>query len=69
MRNTFVLKPSERTPLLANRLAELFEEAGLPKGVLNLVHGAHDVVNGLLEHKLVKAISLCRFSASSRVCL
>ncbi|PGY06734.1 CoA-acylating methylmalonate-semialdehyde dehydrogenase [Bacillus sp. AFS031507] len=55
--NTFVLKPSERTPLLANRLAELFNEAGLPKGVLNIVHGAHDVVNGLLEHKLVKAIS------------
>jgi malonate-semialdehyde dehydrogenase (acetylating) / methylmalonate-semialdehyde dehydrogenase len=55
--NAFVLKPSERTPLLANRLAELFEEAGLPKGVLNIVHGAHDVVNGLLEHKLVKAIS------------
>ncbi|MFS0821524.1 CoA-acylating methylmalonate-semialdehyde dehydrogenase [Bacillus sp. 1P02SD] len=55
--NTFVLKPSERTPLLANRLVELFEEAGLPKGVLNLVHGAHDVVNGLLENKMVKAIS------------
>ncbi|UPG61963.1 CoA-acylating methylmalonate-semialdehyde dehydrogenase [Metabacillus endolithicus] len=55
--NTFVLKPSERTPLLAQRLAELFEEAGLPKGVLNIVNGAHDVVNGLLEHKLVKAIS------------
>ncbi|MBS4179509.1 CoA-acylating methylmalonate-semialdehyde dehydrogenase [Lederbergia citrea] len=55
--NTFVLKPSERTPLLANRLAELFEEAGLPKGVLNVVHGAHDVVNGLLDHKDVKAIS------------
>ncbi|OMF66089.1 CoA-acylating methylmalonate-semialdehyde dehydrogenase [Paenibacillus glucanolyticus] len=55
--NTFVLKPSERTPLLAIRLAELFSEAGLPKGVLNIVHGAHDVVNGLLDHKLVKAIS------------
>jgi len=55
--NTFVLKPSERTPLLAARLVELFEEAGLPKGVLNIVNGAHDVVNGLLEHKLVKAIS------------
>jgi malonate-semialdehyde dehydrogenase (acetylating)/methylmalonate-semialdehyde dehydrogenase len=55
--NTFVLKPSERTPLLAAKLAELFEEAGLPKGVLNIVNGAHDVVNGLLEHKLVKAIS------------
>lgn len=55
--NTFVLKPSERTPILANRLAELFREAGLPDGVLNIVHGAHDVVNGLLEHKDVKAIS------------
>jgi len=55
--NTFVLKPSERTPLLAARLVELFEEAGLPKGVLNIVNGAHDVVNGLLEHKSVKAIS------------
>lgn len=55
--NTFVLKPSERTPHLANRLAELFHEAGLPAGVFNIVHGAHDVVNGLLEHKEVKAIS------------
>ncbi|UYO37087.1 CoA-acylating methylmalonate-semialdehyde dehydrogenase [Bacillus zhangzhouensis] len=55
--NTFVLKPSERTPILAARLAELFEEAGLPKGVLNIVNGAHDVVNGLLEHQKVKAIS------------
>ncbi|WP_111291128.1 CoA-acylating methylmalonate-semialdehyde dehydrogenase [Bacillus safensis] len=55
--NTFVLKPSERTPILAARLAELFEEAGLPKGVLNIVNGAHDVVNGLLEHQNVKAIS------------
>ncbi|MBM7599167.1 malonate-semialdehyde dehydrogenase (acetylating)/methylmalonate-semialdehyde dehydrogenase [Virgibacillus halotolerans] len=55
--NTFVLKPSERTPILANRLAELLEEAGLPKGVFNIVHGAHDVVNGLLDHKDVAAIS------------
>ncbi|PLR92030.1 CoA-acylating methylmalonate-semialdehyde dehydrogenase [Bacillus sp. T33-2] len=55
--NSFILKPSERTPLLANRLAELFQEAGLPDGVLNVVHGAHDVVNGLLEHKDIKAIS------------
>lgn len=55
--NTFVLKPSERTPLLANRLAELFQEAGLPDGVLNIVHGAHDVVNGLLKHPDVKGIS------------
>src|SRR5690606_3476546 len=55
--NTFVLKPSERTPLLAVRLAELLEEAGLPKGVFNIVHGAHVVVNGLLDHQDVAAIS------------
>nr|WP_280637213.1 CoA-acylating methylmalonate-semialdehyde dehydrogenase [Alkalihalobacillus sp. BA299] len=55
--NSFILKPSERTPILANRLAELFKQAGLPDGVLNVVHGAHDVVNGILEHKDVKAVS------------
>ncbi|MED1643844.1 CoA-acylating methylmalonate-semialdehyde dehydrogenase [Brevibacillus agri] len=55
--NTFVLKPSERTPLLAEKLVELMMEAGLPKGVLNMVHGAHDVVNGILEHPAIKAIS------------
>ncbi|MEX0377456.1 CoA-acylating methylmalonate-semialdehyde dehydrogenase [Bacillus sp. S4] len=55
--NTFVLKPSERTPLLVNRIAELFKEAGLPDGVLNIVHGAHDVVNGILDNEDVKAVS------------
>jgi malonate-semialdehyde dehydrogenase (acetylating)/methylmalonate-semialdehyde dehydrogenase len=55
--NTFVLKPSEKTPFLAARLAELFKEAGLPDGVLNIVNGAHDVVNGLLEHEEINAIS------------
>lgn len=55
--NTFVLKPSERTPMLVNRLAELFKEADLPDGVFNIVHGAHDIVNGILEHQDVKAVS------------
>ncbi|MDN7242139.1 CoA-acylating methylmalonate-semialdehyde dehydrogenase [Planococcus sp. N028] len=55
--NTFILKPSEKTPLLANRLAELFEEAGLPKGVFNIVHGGREVVNSVLEHKGIPAIS------------
>jgi malonate-semialdehyde dehydrogenase (acetylating) / methylmalonate-semialdehyde dehydrogenase len=55
--NTFVLKPSERTPLLTEKLAQLLTEAGLPKGVFNIVNGAHDVVNGLLDHPTVKAIS------------
>jgi len=55
--NTFVLKASERTPLLAQRLVELFAEAGLPDGVLNLVHGSRDVVNGILEHPGIGAVS------------
>lgn len=55
--NTFVLKPSERTPLSCIRIVELLKEAGLPDGVLNIVNGAHDVVNGLLEHPDVKGIS------------
>ncbi len=55
--NAFVLKPSERTPLGAVRLAELFLEAGFPEGVLNVVHGAKEVVDALLAHPQVRAIS------------
>jgi len=55
--NTFVLKPSERTPLTAARLAELALAAGLPAGVLNLVHGGRDVVDALLDHPGVRAVS------------
>ncbi|WP_419185667.1 CoA-acylating methylmalonate-semialdehyde dehydrogenase [Ferroacidibacillus organovorans] len=55
--NTFVLKPSERTPLTANRVAELLSQAGLPDGVFNIVHGARDVVNGMLSHPDITAIS------------
>src|SRR5437870_10573467 len=55
--NTFVLKPSERTPLGGQRLAELFLEAGFPAGVLNVVHGAASTVDALLQHKGVSAIS------------
>jgi malonate-semialdehyde dehydrogenase (acetylating) / methylmalonate-semialdehyde dehydrogenase len=55
--NTFVLKPSERTPLGAQRLAEIFLEAGFPEGVLNVVHGARETVDALLTHPGVSAIS------------
>jgi len=55
--NTFVLKPSERTPLGGQRLAELFLEAGFPAGVLNVVHGAAMAVDALLEHPGISAIS------------
>ncbi|WP_200410851.1 CoA-acylating methylmalonate-semialdehyde dehydrogenase [Virgibacillus salexigens] len=55
--NTFVLKTSERTPILAERLVDLFYQSGFPDGVLNLVHGAKDVVNRVLEHPDIEAIS------------
>jgi malonate-semialdehyde dehydrogenase (acetylating)/methylmalonate-semialdehyde dehydrogenase len=55
--NTFVLKPSERTPLGGQRLAELFLEAGFPEGVLNVVHGGREAVDALLAHPGVQAIS------------
>jgi malonate-semialdehyde dehydrogenase (acetylating)/methylmalonate-semialdehyde dehydrogenase len=55
--NTFVLKPSQRTPLSAMRLAELLDESGLPPGVLNVVHGAKDAVDTLLTHPEVDAVS------------
>ena len=55
--NTFVLKPSEKVPLTAIKIAKLLEKAGLPKGVLNIVHGGREVVDALLTHPKVKAIS------------
>lgn len=55
--NTFLLKPSERVPLTAVKLAELALECGLPPGVLNVVHGAHDTVNFLCDNKHVRAVS------------
>ena len=55
--NTFVLKPSEKVPSTAVRLAELFKEAGLPDGVLNVVHGDKQAVDALLAHPDVRAVS------------
>jgi malonate-semialdehyde dehydrogenase (acetylating)/methylmalonate-semialdehyde dehydrogenase len=55
--NTFILKPSERVPLTMRRAYELLEQTGLPKGVVNLVNGGKDVVNAMLDHPKVRAIS------------
>ena len=55
--NTFVLKPSERTPTTAVLLARLAQEAGLPAGVLNIVHGQVDTVNFLCDAPAIRAIS------------
>ncbi|MCE9614675.1 MAG: CoA-acylating methylmalonate-semialdehyde dehydrogenase [Lentisphaerae bacterium] len=55
--NTFILKPSEKVPLTGIRLIELLVQAGLPKGVLNVVHGGRECVDALLTHPKVRAIS------------
>ncbi|AOE84837.1 CoA-acylating methylmalonate-semialdehyde dehydrogenase [Pseudomonas sp. TCU-HL1] len=62
--NTFVLKPSEQDPLVTMRLAELALEAGIPKGVLNVIHGGVDAVNLICDHPDIKAVS---FVGSTKV--
>ena len=55
--NTFILKPSEKDPSCSIRLAQLFSEAGLPNGVLNVVNGDKEVVDSILTNKDIKAVS------------
>ena len=55
--NTFILKPSEKVPLTSQRVFELMESLKLPPGVLNMVHGGKPVVDALLAHPEVRAIS------------
>ncbi|MGQ7819002.1 CoA-acylating methylmalonate-semialdehyde dehydrogenase [Metapseudomonas furukawaii] len=62
--NTFVLKPSEQDPLVTMRLVELALEAGIPKGVLNVIHGGVDAVNLICDHPDIKAVS---FVGSTKV--
>ena len=55
--NTYIVKPSEKVPLTIQKMFQLFEELNLPAGVLNLVHGGKEAVDGILEHPTIKAIS------------
>jgi len=55
--NTFVLKPSEQVPLTSELIFHIFEEIGLPPGVVNLVHGSHDAVNAILDSPAIRAVS------------
>ncbi|WP_395621882.1 CoA-acylating methylmalonate-semialdehyde dehydrogenase [Sphingomonas daechungensis] len=55
--NAFILKPSERDPTVPIRLAELMKEAGLPDGILNVVHGDKEMVDAILDHPDIKAVS------------
>ena len=62
--NTFVLKPSEQDPMVTMRLCELALEAGIPAGVLNVIHGGEDAVNAICDHRDIKAVS---FVGSTKV--
>lgn len=64
--NTFILKPSEKVPLSANRLAALFVEAGLPPGVLNVVHGSRDAVEELCRNARVRSVSFVGSTVAAR---
>ena len=64
--NTFVWKPSEQVPLTAVRLGELLVEAGLPPGVLNIVHGKKEAVDALCTNPIIQAVSFVGSSAVAR---
>lgn len=64
--NAFVLKPSERDPTAAVMLAELAAEAGLPPGVLNVVHGGHETVNRICDDPTIKAVAFVGSDAGGR---
>jgi malonate-semialdehyde dehydrogenase (acetylating)/methylmalonate-semialdehyde dehydrogenase len=64
--NAFVLKPSERTPSAAVRLAELALEAGVPRGIFNVVHGDKDVGEAITDHPDIKAVSFVGSTAVAR---
>ena len=55
--NAFILKPSERDPSVPVRLAELMQEAGLPDGILQVVQGEKEMVDAILDHPEIKAVS------------
>jgi malonate-semialdehyde dehydrogenase (acetylating)/methylmalonate-semialdehyde dehydrogenase len=55
--NTFIVKPSEQVPMTQTRIFEIVDQVGFPEGVINMVHGSKEVVNGLLEHPGIAGIS------------
>jgi malonate-semialdehyde dehydrogenase (acetylating)/methylmalonate-semialdehyde dehydrogenase len=64
--NCFILKPSERVPITSQKLFRLFQEAGFPPGVLQLVNGGRETVNALLDHPAIRAISFVGSTATAR---
>jgi malonate-semialdehyde dehydrogenase (acetylating)/methylmalonate-semialdehyde dehydrogenase len=64
--NTVVLKPSEQDPLTHQKVVDLATDAGLPRGVLNVVHGGREAVEAILEHPHIAGVSFVGSSATAR---
>lgn len=64
--NSYILKPSEKVPLTMTKVIGLMDQLNLPKGVINMVHGGREVVDGLLEHPVIKGISFVGSSSVAR---
>ena len=64
--NTFIVKPSEQVPLTQTRIFEVVDECGFPEGVVNMVHGAKEVVNAMLLHPDVQGVSFVGQSSTAR---
>lgn len=67
MGNTVVLKPSEKVPLTMHRVAKLFEEAGFPPGVFNMLQGTREAVESLIDHPSVKAVTFVGSSPVAKI--
>ncbi|MEI7848201.1 MAG: CoA-acylating methylmalonate-semialdehyde dehydrogenase, partial [Chloroflexota bacterium] len=64
--NTYIVKPSERVPMTMMVIFRLVEQLGLPKGVINMVHGSKDAVDSILDHPAVRAITFVGSSTTAR---
>ncbi|MCY0150139.1 CoA-acylating methylmalonate-semialdehyde dehydrogenase [Hoeflea sp. G2-23] len=64
--NTFILKPSEKTPSAANMIAQMLAEAGVPEGVFSVLHGGREVAEALISHPDVAAVSFVGSSAVAK---
>ncbi len=64
--NTYIVKPSERVPMTMMVIFQLIEKLNLPKGVINMVHGAKDAVDGILDHPAIRAITFVGSTPTAR---
>jgi len=64
--NTYVMKPSEKVPVTMQLIFRLFEQAGFPKGVVNLVNGAKEAVDSILDHPLIRAVTFVGSTATAK---